>query len=277
MLHWLHEAGRRLGRQRALALVVGLGVLCVGAAAYALPLDALLAQTTGGSFGGSSWGSGGGSSSGGSGGGSSSSSSSGGGGGGGIAEAIFSLFFELILTLLWHAFVACLTHYPAPTLAVIATLALFAWGLRAPVGDPRDLADSGAAPPRGSELGPDDEAVLRDLARAMTFVTRAGFALAGVLLAAAVATVVGRVAGASTLLAVLAAAVVGVTTALASTYLQRSAEPLQRAAETTGSDLPHLTYAVARLRDLFAWVGGALGVVVAVLAVMVVLSFIWGG
>jgi hypothetical protein len=34
---------------------------------------------------------------------------------------------------------------------------------------------------------------------------------------------------------------------------------------------------VARLRDLFAWVGGTLGVVVAVLAVMVVLSFIWGG
>lgn len=261
--------------KRLVALTFALCALCACAVAYAWPVHApswhdLLGQSTGGSFGGSSWGSGGGASNAG---GSASGGSS--GSGGGIVDAIVGLLFELVLELLWQAFAWCLTEYPAPTIAVLATLALFAWGSRAPVGSLRDAHVEGE-PRLGAELGSADEAVLRDLARATTLVGRAGFGFSGVLAITSLLTCTRRDAHTGMLLAGLFEAGAGVASAVASWRVLRASESIQKVVDTTGSDLDHLSTAVDHLRRLFEWAGGALAILLAALAVLVVVLFSLG-
>ncbi len=255
------------------AFAVALCAFGACAVAYAHPLHFpgwhdLLGQTTGGSFGGSSWGSGGGSS-GSSGGGSSGSS------GGGLADALFELVFQLLLQLLWQAFVWCLTQYPAPTLAVIVTIVVFAWGARAQVGAPREPIADGATP-RGAELGPADEVVLRDLARTTTLVGRAGFAFSAALALAALLAATRRDAHAGELLAGLFEAAAGLVTAVASWRVLQASASFQKVVDTTGDDLGHVSAAVEHLHRLFEWAGGALGILLAALGVLVVVLFSLG-
>lgn len=254
---------------RLVAVAVALALVGLCAAAYAAPIawHDLLAQTTGGSFGGSSWGSGASSS-----GGSSSSSSSSSGGGGGLVEAIVGLVFEILLSLLWQAFVWCLTEHAAPTIAVLATIALFAWGLRAPVESERDTRLDPSAPRRAAELGPDDNALLRDLGRTTELVSYAGYALSGALTLAGVATLARHGGQTANLLLGLGALAVSLAVGVASWRARNAREPLARIVETTGSDLDHLASAARRFDELFAWVGGVLVCVMVTLAMLVLVG-----
>jgi hypothetical protein len=250
---------------RLVALAVALALVCLCAAAYAAPIawHDLFAQTTGGSFGGSSWGSGASSSS---------SSSSSSGGGGGLAEALFSLLFEIILSLLWEAFLWCLTEHTAPTLAVLATIALFAWGLRAPVESVRNTRPDPSAPRRAAELGADDNALLRDLGRTTDLVSFAGYALSGALSLAGVLTLARHGGHTANLFIGLGALAVSVALGVASWRARHARAPLAHIVETTGSDLDHLASAARRFDELFAWVGGVLVCVMVTLAVLVLVG-----
>ncbi len=71
-------------------------------------------------------------------------------------------------------------------------------------------------------------------------------------------------------------AAAGLVVAVASWRVLQASASLQKVVDTTGEDLDHLSAAVAHLHALFEWAGGASGVLLTALALLVVVLFSLG-
>ncbi|MFO0647292.1 MAG: hypothetical protein U0326_13725 [Polyangiales bacterium] len=272
-------------RRRARPLVRLLAALAVAlacATSYASPSPGVawqdvIAQTTGGSFGGSSWGTGASSSSSSSSGSSGSSGGSSSSGGGGIVDAIVGLIFQLILELLWQAFVWCLTQYPAPTIAVIAVVALFVGVKNRParVTAHRDPSEERVV--RSDGLTDADAKRIADLSHTMTDVAHAGFALSAALGVVGAITAAMHAGSGALVIAGVAGLVAGLVAAITSWKVLRAVASFRAMMSARDGEVVAVVGGAAeQARALFEWAGGALALVIAALTVAVVVGFCLG-
>lgn len=156
-------------------------------------------------------------------------------------------------------------------------MALFVWSMR---GSKQNLARLDSTEDRASRangLTSDDTARITDLANTMLHVGRAGFALSAALGLAGLVTAAMRSGSGALVLAGLAEVVAGVVAAITSWKVLRTAESFRSLTNNRESPVTELVGGAAeQVRALFEWVGDALALFIAALAVAVIVGFCIG-